>query len=254
MYLRKIGKPQLFKPFMYESQPCENVFRQLRSMSTVYSTVTNCTVKEAISRISNIQLQNYIMHLTSQNFEYPRFKNAPFTHNNVTLPSSEEIFKEIEFCQTLAIATAKKLGLIKANKKKHQNFKCTIKPAKPTTASRMKQSNSHDSSFDIDSIVLTANDLKNIQLKNYAHKIKSDDIDGTGPYVEIKCTNNKQIVVKKTSFCWLLGTEAKRLSSDRLLRVMYTSKESRLKKQIQQRSLHYPKKRINAKKKKKKNV
>lgn len=95
LYLRKINKPELFKPFLYESQPCESLFRQLRSLSTVYSTVTNCTVKEATSRISNIQLQNHIMHLTSQNFEYPRFIKEPFAENNKILPSQDEISREI---------------------------------------------------------------------------------------------------------------------------------------------------------------
>lgn len=256
LYLRKINKPELFKPFLYESQPCESLFRQLRSLSTVYCTVTNCTVKEATSRISNIQLQNHIMHLTSQNFEYPRFSKAPFVQNNITLPSQDEIIKEIEFCQTLAIATAKQHGLIRKNDSKCRNYECKIKPATELATLRLKkkkENESHDSSFEISSIQLTSDDLKNIQLKNYANKVKRDDIDGVGPYIEIKCSDNKKVVVKKTSFCWLLGTETKKVSNDRLRRVMHTNKESRLKKQIQQNSLHFPryKKRIMKKQNKK---
>lgn len=257
LYLKRIAKSELFKPFLYDSQPCESLFRQLRSLSTVYSTVVNCTVKEAVSRVSKIQLQNQIIHLTSNNFQYPRFDKTKFVKSNEMLPSPDEIFREIEFCQTLAITTAKRLGLIEANNNKQQSCECKIKPAKPKTVFKTKQTHPYKSDDDdIDSIQLTANDLKNIQLKNYAHKVKPADVDGTGPYVKINCSNNKQIVVKKTSFCWLLGTDVIQLSSDRQLRVMHSTteyehfKELKLRKQIQQRSLHYPLKRLNARKKK----
>lgn len=83
LYLKKIDKPELFLPYLFESQPCEAIFRQLRSMSPVNSTVTNCTVKEANSRISKIQFQNEIMQTTSSDFIYPRLqknvlKQMPF--------------------------------------------------------------------------------------------------------------------------------------------------------------------------------
>lgn len=238
VYLKKINKPEFFKPFLFESQPCESLFRQLRSMSTVYSTVTNCTVKEALSRISNIQFQNKIMQNTSEKFEYRRFDKPSFPENDLALPTVEEIFEEIEFCKKIASVTAKKLGLIKTNEKNDKNYECKIKPVTSTAAS--ETITKLDSSFNINKISLTTRDLKHIQLKNYANKVERDDIDGTGPYVQIKCNNNKQMIVKKTSLCWLLGTECKKLSSDRLLRVMHSTKhntEARLRNQIHKRSL-----------------
>lgn len=113
LYLKKVNKPEWFKPYLFSSQPCENIFRQLRSLSTDYSTVTNCTVKEATSRVANIQFQNQIMHTTSNQFVYPRMKNVSTCEKNIILPSASEIFKEVQFCQSLAIVTATKLGLIK---------------------------------------------------------------------------------------------------------------------------------------------
>lgn len=252
LHLRKTNKPELFKPFLFESQPCESLFRQLRSMSTVFSTVTNCSIKETTSRISKIQYQNDIMQRTSQLFEYPRFNRPSFPQNDTTLPSPDEIFKEIDFCQKIAIATASKLGLIAKKGKTCQNYECKIQIAKSSDASQRKFNKSHNSSFETSPIQLTASDLKNIQLKNYAGKIKSNAVDGTGPYVSIKCSNGKIIAVKKTSLCWLLGVECKKLSSDRLLRVMNKQKKSvvRLKKTIQNHSL-YTKKRSKPKNKRK---
>lgn len=71
IYLKKINRPELFLPNLFESQPCESIFRQFRSLTSIYSTVTNCTLKEACSRISKIQMQNEIIHMTSGDFTYP---------------------------------------------------------------------------------------------------------------------------------------------------------------------------------------
>lgn len=62
IHLKTINRPDLFLPHLFESQPCESIFRQIRSFTTTYSTVTNSTVKEAMSRISKIQLQNDVIH------------------------------------------------------------------------------------------------------------------------------------------------------------------------------------------------
>lgn len=78
MYLNEINKPELFQPNLFQSQACENMFRELRSLSTVYSTVTNCTIKEATSRLSRIQYQNHIMKMTEEQFVYPRAMKTAF--------------------------------------------------------------------------------------------------------------------------------------------------------------------------------
>lgn len=247
LYLNQINQPELFKPNLFQSQTCENTFRQLRSMSSVYSTVTNCTVKEAISRLSSIQYQNHIIKLTGEKFVYPRAMENIFVKSDTKLPSKNEIFNEIKFCQSLAITTARKLGLIKPRKCNNLNFACKIKPSELVSKTKLKRvvPISNDSEFD--AIQLTSDDLKNIQLKNYAAKVNPNDIDTTGPYVQIICSDNKQMVVKKTSLCWLLSIESKKLSSDRLLRVMQSISKER--KRNRRRPLMYPKNIIKKKKK-----
>lgn len=247
LYLKKVNKPEWFKPYLFSNQPCENIFRQLRSLSTVYSTVTNCTVKEATSRVANIQFQNQIMHTTSNQFVYPRMKKVSTCEKNIILPSASEIFKEVQFCQSLAIVTATKLGLIKKNNK-HQTYACNIKPYVPKVMKKSKSANDDD--VEPDPIQLEAIDFKNIKLKNYEGKIKPNDVNETGPYVVVTCEDDKQIVLKKTSLCWLLSTECKKLSSDRLYRVMTSIKESKskskssLRKKTRKRLLGYRRKHI----------
>lgn len=112
----------MFIPHLYDSQTCESTFRQLRSMTTSLSVVTNCSAKETLSRISKIQLQNDITHITSQEYVYPRVKNshAPIIHQ---LPNSYEILNEIELCKRTALKTATKFGLIRNGR---ADFACII--------------------------------------------------------------------------------------------------------------------------------
>lgn len=214
LYLKKIEKPEFFLPFLFHSQGCESTFRQLRSMSSTFSTVTNCTVKEAVSRISKIQLQNDIMHTTSSKFVYPRLQRKLNVDSKIIheLPSPEQIFNEIILCQKIACQTATKLGLITS--KKQQLMSCKIKPYTPKCANitqRMK--------------VLSINkkqepkmpDPRNIQLKDYSEKLIN--IDERSPYALLDSTKGKKVVVRKTSLCWLLRNESRKLSSDRLIRV-----------------------------------
>lgn len=61
-------KSNVFKPELLDSQPCENIFRQVRSLSSVYSTVINCSTKDILERIRKIQIQNDIMAMSSPNY------------------------------------------------------------------------------------------------------------------------------------------------------------------------------------------
>lgn len=65
LHLRSINRPDLFLPFLFGSQQCESIFRKLRSFTTTFSTVANCSVKEMCGRMSKIELQNEIIHMTS---------------------------------------------------------------------------------------------------------------------------------------------------------------------------------------------
>lgn len=49
--LRNMNRPDMFLPMLMGSQSCKSTFRQLRSMTTTYSTVVNFTMLEMIGRI-----------------------------------------------------------------------------------------------------------------------------------------------------------------------------------------------------------
>lgn len=222
-YLKKMGKPELFLPYLFDSQPCEAIFRQFRSMSTTNSTVINCTVKEASSRISKIQLQNEIMHTTSSDFMYPRLNKKCVETNAVhSLPSAEQIYNEIVFCEKSAFATAVKMGLMKKGTATRDKFVCKIN-AHTTPAHKIvkhKKCLPQNSKRGLYSLP----DLKNIQLKDYTGKYKHKNIGEESPYVEMNNAAGNRVVVKKTSLCWLLREESQKLSNDRIERVKYSAK------------------------------
>lgn len=231
LHLQNINRPELFAPYLYDSQACESTFRQLRGMTTALSVVTNCSVKETLSRVSKIQLQNDITHITSQEYVYPRVKNSydPIIHQ---LPTPEQILNEIELCKRTALNTATKFGL---TKKRHAHFTCKINPytlkVKSTMRSRIKSHN-----IKIKSKIFEVPDLKNIKLNDYTGKLKQDVNNESSSYVEIESYGGKNIIVKKTSLCWLLRKESRKLSSDRLLRVRGNGKK-RTYKQINEAAL-----------------
>lgn len=227
LHLREIDKPEFFCPHLFESQACESTFRQLRSFTTTYSTVINCSLKESISRVFKIHLQNEIVHSTSTHFVYPRAKNSSTQTVNYKLPTKEEIFKEIEFCKKLAEQTAVKLGLIARRNKNRSFYPCRVRP---NVEAKQPQSKSKPQTSSINvrapPYELKFSDLKNIQLKNYARDVSSNAIDAASSYVEVVCDDGKRVVVKKTSLCWLLGPDCRKMSSDRLLRVKYSTSTS----------------------------
>lgn len=80
----KLNLPQYFRPNLFESQPCKQMFRQVRSFTTTYSTVANCSVKEILERISKIDLQNNIVLNFGSNFVYPRMYKSKSKANETT--------------------------------------------------------------------------------------------------------------------------------------------------------------------------
>lgn len=57
LFLKERNLDLLFHPQLIGSQQCEHTFRQIRSFTSTYSTVTNSTLLEITRRISKIELQ-----------------------------------------------------------------------------------------------------------------------------------------------------------------------------------------------------
>lgn len=226
--LREINKPHLFTPHLFESQACEALFRQVRSFTSTYSTVANCTVKQILERISKIQLQNDITARVGDTYIFPRLGTTKANANFVNIPSIEEIKTEIERAKTDAVRDAIALGLIKKGDAAHFDYSCKIPVADKPASKKSKQNVQH--------VRGRANQcriqLDRVSLKNFSDRFIDEEIDETSAFLEIYRNNDtgKRIVVKKMSFVWLLRNDPVKLSSDRLERVKLNAKTRMMKK------------------------
>lgn len=219
LYLKAEKLDHLFQPFLFDSQPCESLFRQARSFTSTYSTVANCSVKEIIGRISKIHFQNQITHLNTTNYVFPkRLKSEKKTYETYELPAQQEIIEEVERAKKFAIQDALKLGLINADDIEGFDFSCQINPIEEM--SKPRKTNFNMPSNNAQQVFKKSLQLKSIMLKNYDGKL----IHEKSPFVEICYNSKKKFVVKKTSFCWMLRKDSLKLSSDRLLRVQMSDK------------------------------
>lgn len=218
LHLKSIGMPQLFLPQHFDSQPCESFYRQLRSLSSTYSTVTNCSVKEILQRVSKIQLQNEIKNTPDSSFTFYRKSKTQTEPPDycilADLPSLQEIREEIEKCKSMAIKDALKFDILTKEREKSAVM-CQVNPYSPMTHMRKLKTKTVRSKFDRSSLTCR---VQQTTLKNFSYNFKHKSVNETSSYVDVP-HENKRLILKKTSLCWLLSAEREKLSSDRLYRV-----------------------------------
>lgn len=210
IYLKKKNLPELFITTLLGSQQCENLFRALRSMSSVYSTVTNMSVLEMMHRIKRVDLQNSIKHNLPQ-FEFPGNNPSSEQSNAIrSLPSEADIYKVLQSAKLKAVADAQRLGL-----KLYEDcsFQCDVLLLEDAIDTET-ESNADELEIDNPNILKS---IDKLQIKNFAKKHPEEIIRNDTPYTEI-ISNGKRLVVKKTTLIWLL-TSGEHLSNDRLKRV-----------------------------------
>lgn len=220
------NSPHLFQPTLFNSQHCESLFRQIRSISSTFSTVTNCTIKEISQRISKIQLQSDIMSRFGSKFEFPRLNrlNKCEELKVYDLPELHEIYAQVEKSKQDATRDAIELGLIQKKNVNKFDFACKIIPYSKKRQQRQTV-NGNKSNW-----MSRTLDLNKINLKNYAKKFIGKDVEETSPFVEIRNYSTQSLerkIYKKTMFCWLLRGDYDRVSSDRLERVKIAAKKKK---------------------------
>lgn len=219
--LKEINMPNLFMLHQLGSQPCESLFRQARSFTATYSTVANCSVKEFSERMNKIELQNKISSNIGNVYLFPRLGCKKSNAKVFGLPSLADIQNTLEEVKNNALADAILLGLIQKSRSMSFDFTCNInayvnKQPKKCTSDTLKQNR-----FSIMHKIR----LDKIVLKNFAERFEGEDVEHYSPYLEIyhDRETGKRIIVKKTSFIWLIRNDPIRLSSDRLERVKATT-------------------------------
>lgn len=222
-YLKSQNLPNLFLPLLLGSQPCEGIFRQIRSLTTSQSTVTNFTLLEFMNKICRVELQSFIAYKALPEMNFPQVKipsPAQNEHQEVELPEIDQILAVIETARDDAM---RDLAILKMQRSAFADEECDLHsepielPYEPEP--ERDQFISHD--HDIDNHTDRLSTVSDLDLRDYSieKNINLRCLPNNAPYVKIDLNSGKTIVVKKISLCWLFMKDKYKLSSDRLSRV-----------------------------------
>lgn len=214
--LRNAGKPELFLPNLFDSQPCERTFRQMRSMGTINWTKINFTLQDLLHLIARVELQNSIVldKLADIGIEFPRFQH--FTNRSaapvICLPSNEEIISTIKKAQENAMQEAATFGM---EVDSIDILSCQLRMRELRTRnSSENEGNSSDEEIDH---LFNYNSL-NMRDYNESNSKKHE----SNTFIEICEADGSTKIIRKSSIVWLLSESSQKLSSDRLKRVQST--------------------------------
>lgn len=225
--LRRENRPDLFLPFLMNSQPCEESFRHMRSLGSVNYTKINFTLLELFHLVGRIELQNDIVYskLANSGISFPRQKQFNSSKCHVQLPSDDEIRAEMQRAREDAIKDAISfrmqvdIGEIRATK---------LSPVDINTREEIHNEHAEDSG---DDDVDHSSTLECSSLPDFSGEIVN--IDNSGSYVKVPCNNGKTKVLRKSHLVWLLTDSKEGLSSDRLKRVQGHDTKNSVARQLQ---------------------
>lgn len=217
--LRCINRPDLFKPSLMSSQPCEETFRTMRSMGSVNYTKINFTLLELFHLIGRVELLNDIIYskLADSEVSFPRNKEFKLSEGHFQLPSDEEMKSTMRNARENAISDALRLSM------SVETYEICAPQIKPVKTPKNPQQNFGD---------------------NYDEDINESDEEPCtkfSPYVTVMDSNGKEKDIRKSTLIWMSLSKKKRLSSDRLQRVKGEVERKTCDRSLQFKKLPQPK-------------
>lgn len=241
-------QPQMFLPWLMSSQPCEEMFRATRSMTTTFSTIVNYSMQEILNRINKIQFLQEAKNELQPHFNFgvrnKGWDNA--LHNTDTNTifisiSDAEIKETVEKAQTDAIKCALQLGIDEseevvfestvmvhistAHMENETDHNCDAEMSEESTKNNFdcnsgsvlnsdifEDSDPSDEEVEVDHSNTHDGPLC---LKDYT-SLKGDEDPLSQEFLKIKLPDGSSKIVKKSSLCWLFTNNTTKLSSDRL--------------------------------------
>ncbi|CAF1374797.1 unnamed protein product [Rotaria sp. Silwood1] len=248
--------------FLFSSQPCENIFRSARALTGPFSTMTNFTVQQFLSKTRKISILNEIKcfeesNVTSGGIKFPKhhkqnqsnaFSSILINLNELTLDNIEKnIYDAYEYAKSFA----EKLGMSSLLKTKNvfqlndlslnirNDLEKIIYLNDDSTLDNDDNSDSGDEEnyYSLASDVEDDNENEESETENECTQSTKDVFNGMRIYstvadkdknkffkIEI---NNKIKYIHKQTAVWYLTNNNNRLSSDRLVRLVRVQKASR---------------------------
>ncbi|KAK3929383.1 hypothetical protein KUF71_018020, partial [Frankliniella fusca] len=232
--LRDGAHPEVLIPHLIGSQPCEQLFRALRSLTTTHVTVCNFSMQKMLARLRRIELQCRVVSSVGETFTFPReekkslkAEQAAAMRGLAALPSDGVILQKIDQARSDAKDCAALLGMDAAVLAEH----C---PA-PSYGDRALNLDVDDSE---DAVGTGAVAVEHFQPPEEPDDFDPDDVallcasqawaagrevrafPEESPMMLFTKPNGVKVPIRKSTYCWLRAKGSHRLSSDRLQRVM----------------------------------
>lgn len=213
--LRDAEMSEFFLPVLFNSQPCEETFRKMRSMGTTNFTKINFTLLELMHLIKRVEIMNDIMFFKLADFDvkFPRNKVNKSNLSTFNLPSDKETKDCIESALCIALDDASKFGVCISCTDINR---CMLRDIH--VDSKMNPENVAEF-IDLELNRLYSNPIECQNLK--AYDIQTENLNEKSIFVEVGSKT-----VRKSSLMWLLTESKHKLSSDRLKRVRTNSQNS----------------------------
>lgn len=222
---REETKPEQFLTSLFDSQMCENAFRQFRSMGTAEYTKINFSLYELLHMIGRIEVQNDIAYvkLADQHIHFPnKRKNKS---KCFPLPSDNELDAIISKAKEQSILDAQEFGM---------TGPYDIDDFQIQSRLQIK---------DLDIISEDSEDDENIRNENFDYDdYQINPVDGDGAslgagnaladgktaFTTVLDENGIERTIRKSSLLWMLTEPSTALSKDRLRRFQTVEKKRKI--------------------------
>ncbi len=113
--MRDAEEPELFLPWLYTSQPCDEICRKLRSSSTFLYSVTTFSLLDVQHKVRRLDILSELQLKLDKIINFPQAKKAAKkreeTVTNFILPEDYEIEMQVREPYRKASEICRKLGL-----------------------------------------------------------------------------------------------------------------------------------------------
>lgn len=229
---RDIGMPELFIPILLSSQPCEELFRQMRSMGTMNFTQINFSLLELFHLISRVELQNHIVYfqLSNVGVSFPRNKVNNLCFGRLNMPSDDEIKTIIKAAKISALEDAQRFGM------RVTGDEIDLCDIDNVDMFQHESQNLNDHSIDSDGETGEEDTVSSEYFnprpsprhhasRNVKHKPNAS--------IEMDLGDGEKKTIKKSTLLWLLSESTGYLSKDRLKRVQDASRSKTCRRRLQ---------------------
>lgn len=204
---RNNNMDEFYMPSLFNSQPNEEIFRQLRSMGTLNYTKINFTLLELFHLVRRIELQNHIVYieLANKGILFPRNNINKAKLNKYPLPSDVDISKTMNKALNDAVIRISSFGI---NIEAGEISSCEhihVDKLQRIFSDDVVDSSDDDTEF---TTTVPVNDVK------------------PNSFIDITLENGTKKVIRKSTFLWTLTDPRKHLSNDRLKRVQQATQDA----------------------------